>query len=197
MVRTARLTGSIDFRARRPPAGGGNGRWWRQSSQRLRSMGSVRTSEDPEEQYARYASQRPTILPKIGSANADANIRWNRETLDRPRAGDIKGIPAYEPSHRLDRIHPSEALEFWTGCADTVGRFCNCPRSNPALSSFGWKRVIRALPQNPSCQSLTTAEMATRHFPPSLGDARRHRRVSLGNALRPARCASFTAPPAW
>jgi hypothetical protein len=35
----------------------------------------VRTPEgpDPEEQYARYASQRPTILPKIGSANGDAN----------------------------------------------------------------------------------------------------------------------------
>jgi hypothetical protein len=39
--------------------------------QKLRSTGSVRTPEGPDP--SRYASQRPTILPKIGSANADAN----------------------------------------------------------------------------------------------------------------------------
>jgi hypothetical protein len=85
-----------------------------------------------------------TLVQNAGRAAGLPYIRWNLETLDRPGRGTSKGIPLHEPSHRLDRVDPSDALEFWTGRADIIGRFCNCPRSHPAVISFGRERAIRA-----------------------------------------------------
>src|SRR5580693_1506590 len=47
--------------------------------------------------------------------------------------GGAHGIPLHEPSHHLNRVDPSDALEFRTGRADAVGRFCNCSRSRLML----------------------------------------------------------------
>jgi len=76
------------------------------------------------------ASSRSGVRWSSERLGSPPYIRWNRETLDRSGAGTSRN-PPYE-SHHLNQVDPSNALEFRTGRADTVGRFCNCTRSNPA-----------------------------------------------------------------
>jgi hypothetical protein len=49
-------------------------------------------------------------------------IRWNLETLDRS-AGDIKGIPLYEPSHRSIESTRLTRWNFGLGALTLLGVF--------------------------------------------------------------------------
>ena len=64
---------------------------------------------------------------------AAASQRDDR-ALERPSnlTGGAAGKVVAKLLAHLNRVGPPDALEFRAGRADAVGRFCNCPRFNPA-----------------------------------------------------------------